>query len=111
MSTSQSVDRPALDRFKGYAAVPVLIIAAMMVGCSDDMQKVREIQAQRQIQMQAQSQQDHIGEAFNLINHLVELNDVQARRQITYHLNRWAESKQLEQVAPPEMLCGSRPLA
>ena len=109
MSTSQSVDCRSANLFKANlfkvgTVVGVVLLAAMAVGCSDDMQQVREIQAQRQQQMQAQSQQDHIGEAFNLLSHLVELNDAQARRQITYHLNRWAEPKQLEQLPPTDML-------
>ena len=81
-----------------------------MVGCSDDMQQVREIQAQRQLQMQAQSQQDHLGEVFSLLSNLVELNDDKARRQIAYHLNRWAESKQVEKMPPSEMLRAVRDL-
>ncbi|MCP4886703.1 MAG: hypothetical protein GY904_08830, partial [Planctomycetaceae bacterium] len=43
--------------------------------------------------MQAESQQDNLGEAFSLLNRLVELNPEKARRQIAYNLNRWAESK------------------
>jgi hypothetical protein len=75
-----------------------------LTGCSDDTEKVREIQAQRQLQMQSASQEDHIGEAFDLLSRLVELNDAKARRQITYHLNRWAETRPIQGVATTEML-------
>lgn len=118
MSTSHSdhhgpLARPArwqfVWRFVSRSIGPALV-ACLVAGCGDDMQRVREIQSQRQAQMQAQSQQDHLGEVFNLLSHLVELNDAQARRQITYHLNRWAEFKQIDKLPSPEMLRSVRDL-
>jgi tetratricopeptide (TPR) repeat protein len=41
--------------------------------------------------MQTESQQDHLGEVFNLLQQFVELNPEKARREMVYHLNRWAE--------------------
>jgi tetratricopeptide (TPR) repeat protein len=82
--------------------VPLLLLS--LAGCSDDTEKVRTIQAQRQLQMQSESQEDHLGEAFDLISRLVELNDQKARRQITYHLNRWVESRPLQNVTATKML-------
>ncbi len=105
--------RGPLDKLDGLLTLDVLctlVVSSLMVGCSDDMQQVREIQAQRQLQMQAQSQQDHLGEVFSLLSNLVELNDDKARRQIAYHLNRWAESKQVEKMPPSEMLRAVRDL-
>lgn len=75
-----------------------------LVGCSDDSDAVREIQAQRQAKMQAESQQDHLGEAFGLLDRLVELNPTKARRQIAYHLNRWSETKKAESGDVPEIV-------
>lgn len=108
MSTSQILERFARI---GASRTPlqrsllgVSLVALLLSGCSDDLDKVREIQTQRQAQVQAQSQQDHLGEAFDLISHLVELNDEKARRQISYHLNRWQETRQLEEMPPAKLL-------
>ncbi len=73
-------------------------------GCSDDLDAVREIQSERQAKMQAESQQDHLGEAFGLLSRLVELNPDKARRQIAYHLNRWAETKTMPSGEIPEIV-------
>jgi len=61
----------------------------LLGGCSDDSDDVRQIQTQRQLRMQAQSQQDHLGEAFELLSRIVDLNADKAQRQIAYHLNQW----------------------
>lgn len=85
-----------------YAAVAILAMCCM--GCGDDVDKVRAIQAQRQSRIQANSQQDHLGESFSLLSRLVELNQDQANRQLTYHLNRWRESRELESVEVTELI-------
>lgn len=96
------------DRLKSFAGrcatCLALLIASLLSGCSDDLETAREIQAQRQMRMQSESQQDHLGEAFNLLGDLVELNDEKARRQIVYHLNRWAETREPQEAEPSEML-------
>ncbi|MDA8743182.1 hypothetical protein N9N28_01000 [Rubripirellula amarantea] len=74
------------------AAMSLFAVAILLAGgCSDDSDAVREIQAQRQNRMQSRSVQDHLGATHNLLRRLFELNDREARRQITYHLNRWQE--------------------
>jgi len=80
------------------AAFVLGIVSVSLSGCGGDIDTVREIQAQRQVRLQAESQQDHLGEAFNLLNRLVELNPEKARRQISYHLNRWSETRTLPDV-------------
>jgi hypothetical protein len=74
-------------------------------GCSDDIDEVRKIQTQRQVRMQAQSQQDHLGEAFELLSRIVDLNADKAQRQIAYHLNQWlAERAEPPTASAPELL-------
>ncbi len=65
---------------------------AIISGCSDDSDTVRQIQAQRQVRMQSEAQQDHVGEVMGLLTKYVELNPDKARRQVAYHLNRWDET-------------------
>lgn len=109
MLTSQTSEHS--DRGVRHAAAAIgLALSAILVGCDDGMEQVREIQFQRQMQVQASSQQDHIVEAFDLLSRLVELNDEKARRQITYHLNRWMEGRQFEGDPPTEMLRDIRDL-
>ncbi len=93
---------PLRHRFAAglIALVPILLLG----GCRDDIDAVREIQAQRQVRMQSQSQQDHLGEAFSLLSRLVELNPEEARRQITYHLNRWREGRTFEPVPVTDLI-------
>ncbi|TWU55374.1 tetratricopeptide repeat protein [Rubripirellula reticaptiva] len=73
------------------------VVAATLItvlgGCSDDADAIRRIRSQRQAKMQSQTQQDHIGETFSLLNRLVDLNPDEAERQIAYHLNRWSEDR------------------
>lgn len=95
-----------------------LLLVPAFVGCDDDIDTVRTIQLERQMQMQAKSDLDHLGEATRLLSTLVELNAENANQQIVYHLNRWAEGqaelpagaeapkilKTLSTVAPVEQL-------
>ncbi|TWU40679.1 tetratricopeptide repeat protein [Novipirellula artificiosorum] len=64
----------------------------LMGGCGDDSDVVRQIQSQRQARLQSETKQDHLGEVHGMLTRLIELNPEEARRQITYHLNRWADS-------------------
>lgn len=94
-----------MDSLIRFAVVlfPTLVVL-LLPGCGDDIDTVREIQAERQKRMQSQTQQDHLGEAFSLISRLVELNPDKAQRQITYHLNRWREGKSFESPPVTEMI-------
>ncbi len=65
----------------------------MMVGCSDDLETVRKIQAARQAKRQTDTKVDHIGEAMNLVSNLIELDPTVAGRQIVYHLNAWHDAR------------------
>jgi len=62
-------------------------------GCGEDRSLVREIQAKRQARLQATVEQDHLGEAFGLLQRLVELNPKKAQQQIRYHLNQWLQTR------------------
>jgi hypothetical protein len=73
--------------------VVAAIAATTFLGCSNDAETAREIQTQRQRQVQAESEQDHLGDAFSLVQRLVELNPEKAHRQIAYHLNRWLDDR------------------
>ncbi|TWT83716.1 hypothetical protein CA13_51830 [Planctomycetes bacterium CA13] len=77
-------------------------IAMFVVGCGDDSDVVREIQAQRQTRLQTQTKQDHLGEVHNMLTRLIELNPDESRRQITYHLNRWTDANPIpeEDLSP-----------
>ncbi|MEM8671027.1 MAG: hypothetical protein AAGG48_26100 [Planctomycetota bacterium] len=81
-----------------------LTVPVLLTGCSDDLDTVRQIQSDRQAKLQAESEQDHLGEAFSLVSRLVELNPEKAERQISYHLNRWADSKSQNSDEVPEIL-------
>lgn len=70
-----------------------LLSTFVMVGCSDDIDRVREIQAARQSKLQRETKQDHLGEMHSLMSRLVELNPEKANRQIRYHLNQWRQSQ------------------
>ena len=87
--------------------IAAVLLAALVVflqpGCGDDIDVVRDIQARQQVKMQSQTQQDHLGEVFAMLSHLVELNPDKAGRQITYHLNRWREGKTFENVKASQM--------
>ena len=73
-------------------------VGSMIVGCGDDTDTIRQIQARRQEKLQSESKQDHLAETFDLLSKLVSLNRKKADRQIIYHLNQWGEtqSKALE---------------
>lgn len=73
--------------------VVAALAASTFLGCSNDADTAREIQTQRHRQVQAESEQDHLGDAFGLLQRLVELNSEKAHRQIAYHLNRWLEDR------------------
>ena len=85
--------RGSLTQRTWFALFCTPLCLLFVAGCGDDIDAVREIQAQRQQRMQSETQEDHLGEVFGLLNRLVELNPEQAQRQITYHLNRWQEDK------------------
>ncbi len=73
--------------------VAAVAYASTFLGCSNDAETAREIQSQRHRQVQAQSDQDHLGDAFSLLQRLVELNPEKAQRQIAYHLNRYLDDR------------------
>ena len=73
--------------------VVAAVAASTFFGCSNDAETAREIQTQRHRQVQADSEQDHLGDAFSLLQRLVELNSEKAHRQIAYHLNRWLDDR------------------
>ena len=79
--------RSALSLFVAVTA------ATTFLGCNNDAETAREIQSQHHRQVQSQSEQDHLGDAFGLLQRLVELNPEKADRQIAYHLNRWYDDR------------------
>ncbi|TWU47497.1 hypothetical protein Poly51_52970 [Rubripirellula tenax] len=83
-----------ISRLTHNATTATLVLLVISIaGCADDSEKVRRIRNQRQVTMQTQTQQDHVGEVFSLLSRLVELNPDEAQRQIAYHLNRWSEER------------------
>ncbi|WP_436716343.1 hypothetical protein U8335_01785 [Roseiconus lacunae] len=97
-------------------AIALFVSLLSLTGCQDDTALVRKIQYKRQVEQQSQSQQDHLGDVFALLEQYVELEPKKARRQIAYHLNRWSESqpatateradlvKTIEDLFPPQEL-------
>ncbi len=79
-------------------------LVATLMGCSDDSAKIREIQTRQQSRLQAQSNRDHLGEAFSLLSRMVELNPDQAQRQIAYHLNQWSDGKSFDPVPVTDLI-------
>lgn len=71
----------------------VALVIFLAVGCKDDTQTLRSIQASRQLKQQAETKINHLGEAFGLVSNLVELQPDSAARQITYHLNSWKQGQ------------------
>jgi len=79
------------------------LVSLLAMGCSNDLETARKIQAGRQARQQADTNIDHLGEAFNLVSRLVELNRESAARQITYHLNAWQEAaRTADSAAQPQ---------
>ncbi|WP_338020189.1 hypothetical protein [Rhodopirellula sp. P2] len=82
-----------------FASSPASVLAWMaaaavlLTGCTDDSDTVRRIQTQRQVALQKQSQQDHLGETVSLLSQFVGLNEEKASRQISYHLNQWSQNQ------------------
>ncbi|MAP08712.1 MAG: hypothetical protein CMM00_07815 [Rhodopirellula sp.] len=82
-----------------FALSPASVLACMasaavlLTGCTDDSETVRRIQTQRQVALQKQSQQDHLGETVSLLSQFVGLNEEKASRQISYHLNQWSQNQ------------------
>ncbi|MEO9593301.1 MAG: hypothetical protein ABJG45_17090, partial [Rhodopirellula bahusiensis] len=82
-----------------FALSPASVLACMasatvlLAGCTDDSETVRRIQTQRQVALQKQSQQDHLGETVSLLSQFVGLNEEKASRQISYHLNQWSQNQ------------------
>mgnify|MGYP003673275038 CR=1 FL=1 len=86
-----------------WGLTPVLLLGA--IGCGDDASTVQKIQVQRQARLQTETKQDHLGEVHSLLTRLIELNQDESRRQITYHLNRWLESVPMAEAnSQPELL-------
>ncbi len=100
---NESNRRPVGTPWTTLTAVSMALVITS-AGCRDDIDTVRQIQAERQIRMQSESQQDHLGEAFSLLSRLVELNPEKAQRQITYHLNRWREGKSFESASVSDLV-------
>lgn len=74
----------------GMASSLMLLVAfAVVVGCSDGVDRVRAIERQRQERVQSDTKVDHLGEMHGLLSRLVELNPQEAQREMVYHLNRW----------------------
>lgn len=69
--------------------VAALLITATLTGCRDDAKEMQRILSQRQVAVQQESQQDHLGETVELLDQYIELNEDRARQQISYHLNQW----------------------
>lgn len=94
----RSARLPSLSAILLAGAAMASLFAA---GCSDDLQTARKIQASRQARQQAETNIDHLSEAFDLVSRLVELNRESAARQITYHLNAWQEAAHTATPAAP----------
>lgn len=82
-----------------FVSIVACFATTLLIGCQDDSETIRRIQSQRQAKMQSQTQQDHLGEMFSLLGRLIELNPNEARRQIAYHANRWAEDRRGSQTS------------
>jgi tetratricopeptide (TPR) repeat protein len=104
MHSSPTRSRSKVASNRVAAQLIPILVSLQLCGCTDDIDAVREIQAQRQVRMQAESQQDHLGEVFRLLNDFIELNPEQARRQITFHLNRWREGRSFESEQASTMI-------
>ncbi len=87
-----------MDVFRRLLSVLILLA---VLGCGSDLEQARKIQSKRQSQMQTQSQQDDLGEVFELLRTFIELNDQKASRQIVYHLNRWKNDRVVNQEPVP----------
>lgn len=98
---------PAAARPQRFLRLLVgLLIAAIalpLVGCSDDQSTARKIQAGRQARRQAETQVDHLGEAFSLVSRLIELEPESAARQTVYHLNAWQQASTAPAAAAEEV--------
>jgi tetratricopeptide (TPR) repeat protein len=100
--TTRTRSKVVITRFAvGLVSVSLCL---QLCGCSDDVDAVRKIQAQRQARLQAASQQDHLGEVVSLLDEFVELNPDQAGRKIAFHLNRWREGRSFQPESPTEMI-------
>lgn len=71
----------------------LLLTFTSFLGCADDTDQVRAIQAKRQQRLQTTTKQDHLGDAFDLMSQFVTLNLAKAKQQIAYHLNEWRKSR------------------
>ena len=80
-----------LNRAGGTLRLWGVIFASLIAtgGCRDDASLVREIQNRQQLQIRSKTEQDHLGEVFELLSEFVDLNREKAGKQITYHLNQW----------------------
>lgn len=90
-------------RFTRLLLILLMATTALpLVGCSDDQSTARKIQAGRQARRQAETQVDHLGEAFSLVSRLIELEPESAGRQIVYHLNAWQQTSTVPAAAAAE---------
>lgn len=78
------------------------MVTACLTGCRDDAKEMQRILSQRQIAVQEQSQQDHLGETVKLLDQYIELNEDRARQQIAYHLNQWLRSNPVHNATASE---------
>ena len=94
MAASESLSTQRF--FTVCATLCTLLAGSILVGCADDTAAVRAIQARRQEKLQSENKQDHIGDTYQLLTSLVELNREKANRQIVYHLNQWRQERSVD---------------
>ena len=87
-----------------YSLLAAGFLSGLLAGCSDSSDKVREIRSRRQARLEAESRQDHLGEAFALLHQFVELNADKAQKQISYHLNQWSETRDPVNAKAPRVI-------
>ena len=90
------------NKMRALSHCLMLSTLVIVIGCGSDLEQARKIQSKRQNAMQSQSQQDDLGEVFELLRTFVELNDQKASQQMVYHLNRWKADRVVDEVDLPE---------
>lgn len=88
-------DRTRSSRITDRHAVFLTMVglALLCSGCGDDRNIARQIEAKKQARLQSEADQDHLGEAFELLRQISSLDEKQAQRQIAFHLNRWNSTR------------------